>query len=160
MGLAQAAIAMVAAGGVVSAIGAQQEGTATAAAQDFNAGINRRNAGLMLDQAKADAAAQHRVSRQSIGAIRAGYGASGVTSEGSVGDVIASSAALAELDRQTILYKGRLRSMGFTEEAALNTMAGTTAVKQARYRSASSLLTTAGAVAVMGAPRQSRDEGT
>ena len=151
MGLAAAAMGMVAVGGVVSAIGAQQEGRATATAQKFNAEINRRNAGMVLEQAAADADAQNRSSRQALGSIRAAYGAAGVTSEGSVGDVIEFSAASAELDRQTILYKGRIKAMGFTDEAALNMLAGKTARQQADFKSASSVLTSAGAASAIAA---------
>lgn len=144
MGLVNAAMGMVAAGGILSAIGAQQEGAATAAAQNFNAATKRRDAALALEQAQTDAAAARRASQQTLGAMRAGYGAAGVTGEGSVMDALASSAALAELDRQTILYKGQLRSIGAREDASLSQLAARTAVSQARYRSASALLTAGG----------------
>src|SRR5262249_6097014 len=50
----------------------------------------------------------------------AAYGASGVTAEGSPLDVLASSAYKAEMDRQTILYDGRIKAMGYEDQAALD----------------------------------------
>ena len=101
-----------AAGAIVGIVGTIQEGLAADAAARYNAGIARRNAQVSLDQAAADADAQDRESRKTIGSMRADFGASGVTGTGSVRDVIEASATVAELDRQNILYKGNLEAMG------------------------------------------------
>lgn len=82
-----------------------------------NAADAERNAAIARDQALADSEAQQRHARQVIGGMRANYGASGVTLEGSAMDVLESSAALAELDRQNILYDGELRAMGYQSTA-------------------------------------------
>lgn len=111
---------------------------------NYNAAISERNAGIARDQAAADAEAQGRFARQKIGAARAAYGASGVTQEGSPIDVLAMSAANAELDRQNILYKGELRATGYQDTANLDRMRGSSAVKRGYGEAASSILTGAG----------------
>jgi hypothetical protein len=55
-----------------------------------------------------------------MGAIRAGYGASGVDASGSVLDVLSSSASNAALDHETIIYRGRLAAAGYANEAQLD----------------------------------------
>jgi hypothetical protein len=111
-----AVVAVAAAG--VSAVASISQGMAASEAAKRNADIARRNAVIAQQQAAADAEAQQRASGQALGRARAAYGASGVTSEGSPLDVLASSASLAELDRQNILYKGKLRAMGYQDTAA------------------------------------------
>lgn len=114
--MALATVAVVAAG--MSAVSALAQGASASAAAKRNADIARRNGLIAGQQAQADADAQTRSSAQTIGRARAAYGASGVTSEGSPLDVLAASASLAELDRQNILYKGKLRAMGFEDTAS------------------------------------------
>jgi hypothetical protein len=108
---------------------------------EYNAAINERNAGIARDQAAADAEAQGRHARMVIGRARAGYGASGVTQEGSPIDVLAMSAANAELDRQNILYRGELRAMGYQDTAALDRSRASAATQRGLEGAASSILT-------------------
>lgn len=118
--MAQAAPFLLAASVGMQAIGMIQQGQAQANAARYNAAIADRNAQIATDQANQDAQQQQRVARQRIGAIRAGYGASGVDVAGSPLDVLADSASQAELDRQTILYKGKLRALGYSDSATLD----------------------------------------
>ena len=94
-----------------------------------------------------DADAQNRESRKAIGSMTADFGASGVTGAGSVMDVIQASATVAELDRQNILYKGKLEAMGFLEEAALERARGKQAIIQSRFQAASQVITGIGSAA-------------
>ncbi len=141
----EVAASMQIAGGVVGAIAAQVAGQAKADAARYNASIKLQSAVAIADQTERDAEAQHRLSRQIMGGIRSAYGAAGVTGEGSVADVIGASATVAELDRQTVLYKGRLKALGYEQGARLDEFAAETAEEQADWASAVSLLSGAGA---------------
>lgn len=139
--LAVAAPYLQAAGTAFSVIGALNQGRAASDAANYNAAVASRNAVVAQQQAAADAERQRRENVLRQGQIRAGYGASGVTLEGSPLDVLENSAAMGELDRQTILYKGRLRSMGSEETAALDVMQGENAITQSYLRAGSELFT-------------------
>lgn len=130
-----------AAAAVFSAVGALSSGNAASSAAEYNARLAERNAQISRDQAAADAEQQQRHARLVIGTARAGYGASGITLEGSPLDVLAMSASNAELDRQSILYRGELRGMGYDSEAALDRQRASTANTQGFFGAASALLT-------------------
>lgn len=128
-------------GGAVSAMGAQAQGQSAAMAQQFNADIAGRNAGLARDAAAYDASIQERNARMQMGAIRAAYGASGVTAEGSPLDVLQMSVTNAERDRQQILYRGELKALGYEDTRTLSLYGAESAKKQADVTTATSLLT-------------------
>jgi parvulin-like peptidyl-prolyl isomerase len=129
------------AGLAMNAVGAISQGMAASKAADYNAAINARNAQIAQQQAQADAEAQQRQAYQRMGAIRAAYGASGVTPEGSPLDILANSASQAELDRQNILYKGKLRAIGYTDQSNLDAMQSDAAMTSGYIGAGSSLLT-------------------
>jgi hypothetical protein len=128
-------------GGLMGAMGAQAQGNAAAAAGQFNADIAGRNAGLAREAAAADATIQERQSRMQMGAIRAAYGASGVTAAGSPLDVLEMSAANADRDHKAILYKGELKALGYEDTRTLSLYGADSAKTQADWATASSLLT-------------------
>lgn len=136
-------IAMIA-GTAMSAISSIQQGQAAQQAGQYNAAIAQQNAAASRQQAEANAAAQQRKARMQIGAMRAGYGASGVGIEGSPLDVIESSATLAELDRQNILYGGEMKSTGYESTAGLELMRGSAAETQGLMSAGSTLLSAYG----------------
>ncbi len=127
-------------GTVMSAQAQKKEGEAAKEAAQYNAAISRRNAQISLDQAEMDAGSQSRDARRQMGAMRAGYGASGVTMEGSPLDVLEATAIAAEHDRQNILYKGRIRALGFEDEAGLYDMAGENAEERGNSKSTATLM--------------------
>jgi len=122
-------------------MGAQAQGQSAAAAQQYNADIAGRNAGLARDAAAHDAAVQERQSRMAFGSMRAAYGASGVTVEGSPMDVLQMSMTNAERDRQQILYRGELKALGYEDTRTLSLYGAESAKSQADWATASSLLT-------------------
>jgi|SRR3972149_3788790 len=128
-------------GGVVSAVGASMQAQRESAAHEFNALLSDRNARVARSQAAMDADIQRRQAFQHLGSIRAAYGASGVTPEGSPLDILELSATNAERDNQMILYRGELRAMGFTDTATLDRMGARSAEQEGTFRSASELLT-------------------
>lgn len=124
MTLLHAAVALMAVGTLSSAAAAQRQGEAAAQAAAFNSQVAKRNATLAIQQSQQDAEAQRRLAYKKIGGAVAAYGASGVTLEGSPLDVLEESVRNAEQDRQTILYKGQLRAMGYESDAALYEFSG------------------------------------
>lgn len=145
------AVAMMAVGTIMSASAQAQQARDAKKAADFNASIAERNAGIARQQAAQDAMIQQRQARQQIGTAAAGYGASGIVMEGSPLDVLEASAAAAEMDRQTILYKGELRAMGYSDDATISRVQGQSAYNAGMSQAASKLLTGAAQTYSMGA---------
>lgn len=114
------AMAMAIAGTVMAVMGALQQGKAASNAAKHNAAVNDRNALIARQQAEEDVNRQRRDTRRRMGSIRARYGASGVTLEGSPLDVIEDSAAEAELDALTIQHQGELKAQGFDINASMD----------------------------------------
>lgn len=139
-----AAPALMTAATLLTGASAISTGNAARKQGEYNAAIATRNAGAARDQANADASAQQRMAYQKMGAARAGYAASGITSEGSPLDVLSVSAANAELDKQNILYKGELRAMGYDDTGALDMSRGNAAQKSGYVKGASSFLIAGG----------------
>ncbi len=127
-------------GTLVSAVGAIQQGQAAAASARANAQIAERNATVARASAAQDAEAKDRENRIRLGAIAAGYGASGVSLAGTPLDVLADSARQAELDRQTIVYKGELRALGFSDSAAMDRAQAKNAKRAGYFKAGSALL--------------------
>ena len=143
--------------GVVGAVGAVQGANATAAAAEYNAKQSEADA-LVADQNRKSAmqtaalAAEdkRRENRRLISSIRAGYGGSGLTMEGSPLDVLADSATEAELDAQRIEYEGQASA----RDAALGVMSAersgnlsrmeASGARATRWRGAGSSLLSAG----------------
>lgn len=102
-------------------------------AQQNAANTNAARANRNAEQAIAESVENERRLRvygsKVIGDIRASYGASGVTTEGSVADVLQNSARNIELDAQDVRMKGRMRADAFRQEAEDFTKQGETAKK-------------------------------
>lgn len=135
-----AAIGLTILGTLSSAAGAKQSANAEAQAAQVNAQIARNNATVSRQQAQADSILQQRESRRKIGAIAASYGASGVELEGSPVEILALSASDAELDRQTIIYKGEVRAVGYENDAAIQDKAASSAKSRGRQAASNILL--------------------
>lgn len=132
-------------------MGAIAQGQSAAAAGRYNAQMADQNAIAAQEQATAAAAIQQEHAKKQIGATIAGYGASGVTMDGSPLDVLAESASSAERDKQNILYKGQLQAAGYTDQAQLDSAAASNAAASG-YMSATGILAGGGAkIAGMGA---------
>jgi hypothetical protein len=132
--------ALMVAANVFQAIGAVQQGQRAADASRYNAALARQNADASRAQAAANAAKQQREAVKKIGQMRAGYGASGVTIEGSAMDVMAESAATAELDRLNILYGGAIKAHGLEGQALLDERRAENAIEESYYKAGTSLL--------------------
>jgi len=136
-----AATYLAAASAAVGVVSAISQGQQASAAAKYNSKVAENNAIASRQQAEANAAAQQRKARITQGSMRAGYGASGVGLEGSPMDVLEQSAAMAELDRQNILYGGQIRAQGYESTAGLEMMRSDNAVTGSYFNAGSALLT-------------------
>lgn len=121
-----------------------QEARAARAAAEYNARMAEMNAIQAEQQAAAEEDRQRRLSYKQLSAMRAGYGAAGVSIEGSPLDVLEESAANAELDALTIRHAGQVRATAFRQEAALERMRGRAEYRAGLLGAASSLLSGVG----------------
>lgn len=125
----------------VTVVAAVQQGKAAQRAADFNAKVAQDNAMLARQQAQSKARQQDRVNRLRLGAIRAAHGASGgAAGEGSVLDVLGDTAMQGELEKQNILYAGRVQAAGYRNEASLSTAEGKSARAASTLKAGSALL--------------------
>lgn len=106
--------------GGMFALGAPDLAEAEFAAQaaEYDAKALEQDAGLARQQASEEERKLRVIARKQIGAMEAGYGASGVKQSGSALDVLQESAAAAEKDAQMVKYAGELKAWGFEREAA------------------------------------------
>lgn len=109
---------------VFSALGAINQSNAQAAsyqsqrqATDYNATVLDQNAGIERQQANAREEAQRRDARRILGSQRAALSQAGTGMGGSAADVMAQSAADAELDALTLRYEGDMRARGLIAQA-------------------------------------------
>lgn len=130
----------------ISAVGAIQQGQAAKQTANYNAALADRNAVIATQQSAAHEEAQRKLDRRRMGAMRAGYSASGVTPDGSPLDVLGDSIAEAELNALNIRYEGQLAAQGYTESAGVSRRQGKQA-EAAGYFNAGSALLTGGAKA-------------
>lgn len=121
-------------GSVMQGINAQQVGA-------YNDAVQNRNAIITGQNASQDATAQAADAARKIGAARAGYAKAGVQlDEGSPLDVLAESARTAELDRQTILYQGRVQAQGYIDQGKLDRYKGNVGAIEGYMGGATALL--------------------
>jgi hypothetical protein len=158
--VAQAIPMVMLAGTAISAMGAVSQANAQQASHQFNAQLNERDATVATQQASAEAVRIKRESDLAQGRMIAGFGASGLSVDGSALDALAESAGQAQLDIETVKYRGNLKSMGYHDSARLDRMAGDTAEQQGKLRTASEVLTGVGRTAASYSTGTRRIAGT
>lgn len=154
-----AAVPIIAAGvgGLMSAVGAIQQGSAARQAGEYNAQVAGQNSALALQQGTEEARRYRIQARKQIGDMRANYGASGVQMEGSPLDYLEESAASAELDALSIEHGANVKAAGFGNEASSSRYEGRQAQKSGYFSAAGSLLSATGqALSYKKAPAPSR----
>lgn len=124
----------------VGALGAINEGKAGKLAGDYNAQVAENNAVYSRQQATEEERRSRSLARKAIGEMRAGYGASGITLQGSAMDVLEESAFNAELDALTIRAGGEAKAAAYRNEARMERIAGKNAMKAAKLRAAGLLI--------------------
>ncbi len=124
---------IMAATAVVSAVGAVQQGQATANAEEFNANVAKQNAASAMQQADTADFMLKRRQEQQMGAAVASYGAAGVgVDSGSALNVLTDTARAQTLDRLTQKYNYQLKAIGYQTEGNLD-MSGADNARTASY---------------------------
>ncbi len=122
----------------LSVYGAIKQGQAASDAYRYNADLAKQNAAIAEAQGEAASQAQKVDAQRRMGAMIANYGASGgQLSDGSPADALAESARNATLDNLTLKYNYKLRGLGYTNQANLDS-AGADNARTASYFSAAS----------------------
>lgn len=122
----------MAAAGAVMAVGGMMGNIITATEQnklqnqssEFNAKMDLYNAQNALAESAEDERRFRIQTKQALGDIRAGYGASGVTLEGSPMEILRQSASNAELDALTIRHKGAIKAWAYENQVKLDQFEG------------------------------------
>lgn len=112
-----ALIGLMIAGGVMSAIGNVREANAQADAAEYQAKRDEELA-WQTKQAYADEEERERANNlQTLASVRAQYGASGVTMEGSPTDFMEFQSAVAEENALKIRHEGLLKAKQYSDNA-------------------------------------------
>lgn len=103
----------------INAFGSITSGKAAAAASKHNARIAEFNRRVSLSEAATAEIAQRTISGRQQGALRAAIGATGFSGDVGFSNIVADSAATAEVNALLIRHKGALEAAGFKQTAAL-----------------------------------------
>ena len=148
-------VPMMIASTVISAVGAIRTGQAQQNSLNYNAEVSRQNALSATMQGNAAAMMAGRQNEMRMGATKAAYGSSGVTQDsGSAMDVLTSSASNMALDNLTTQYNYKLKSIGYQDQAQLDSSGASNAMSAGYLNGTSALLSGAAQAQYMsgGAP--------
>jgi hypothetical protein len=112
-------LGLFAASGIIKGVGASKEAEANAKAAEYNAARAEENAHLVMSQTQADIDREALIGRKALGSIRAAYGASGVTMDGSPMAVMEESRAVVKQNLVNIQNKGILQAKAYADEAGM-----------------------------------------
>jgi hypothetical protein len=123
--MAEAAlIGLVAGSAVTGVVNASNENDLKNQASQYNEALDLANAKLSLQEAAEDERRLRVQNKKDIGQMRANYGASGVTIEGSPLDVLREGASIAELDALTVRHQGDVKAWAYENNARLDRFEG------------------------------------
>jgi hypothetical protein len=134
------------AGGGLRAGGSLLEGQAGAKAAEFNEAVALRDAEFIEKSGELKAQNLRRMQAKELGQMRANFGASGVTLEGSPLDILAESAAFAALDLKTLQWNTAVKAQGKRIEAQFEQNRGESSLLSGNIGAASDLISTLGMV--------------
>jgi len=106
-------------GGVISAMGAQQQAEAEAQAAEYQAAIERNRATAAAYEGVARAEVRADQGEEKLASQRAAYAASGVTFEGTPLTVFGETAADVGMDVRSEQYAGRINAQAHQDQANL-----------------------------------------
>lgn len=86
-------------------------------AYDFNANAADQNARQSIALSAQQERQQRIIGRKAVGDMRANFGASGFTMEGSATNVLAESMAAVEMDALNIRYAGQVKAINYSNQA-------------------------------------------
>lgn len=113
------AMALSLVGGIVSAVGSLAQANAQANAAKFNAQVAKQNRDATLEQTTNEIQDQRSKNRRMLGAMRAAYGANGLEMSGSPLDVVSDTTTEMEYDVAKMKYIGRVKAVGYANQAKL-----------------------------------------
>ena len=135
------------AGGLLGAYGAIKEGDAKADALEEEARASEENAIISRQAGIYDAQKQSLIAKKTIGAMKADYAASGVSSDSfDALEVLRESHTNAELDRQNIVYQSEMKAKNYSRRSKA-AREGASATREAATINAFASLVSAGASA-------------
>lgn len=129
-----------AASGALSAAGAIYEGQAAFKAGQMNAGMLRLKASQIRKQAQYEEQQSLVNARKIVGDMKANYGASGITQEGSPIDMLEESIKNANQDALNIKYRGEMEARNTEFQASLAEYQGYAARRSSYFQAAGSLI--------------------
>lgn len=125
---------------VVGVLGTFMSARAQSNAARYNAQVAENQATLATQAASENERRQRVLDKKNLGAIRAAYGASGITLDGSPQDVIEESAMNAELNALTIRHGGAVTALGYQNSARLDRYRAGSAMAEGGITAAGQLL--------------------
>lgn len=135
------AVPLMVASTVISAAGAMSTASAQSDAAAYNSQVAQQNAVAAQQQGVAAVDQQQRDAAQRMGAMIAGYGASGVkTDSGSPVDVLADSARQAAMGKANTQYNYQLKALGYTNQANLDNSAAQNYLTSGMFNATSAVL--------------------
>lgn len=129
-----------AASGALSAAGALYEGQAAYKAGQMNAGMLRLKASQIRQQAQYEEQQSLVNARKIVGDMKANYGASGITQEGSPLDMMEESIKNANQDAMNIKYRGEMDARNSEFQAGMAEFQGASARRSSYFQAAGALL--------------------
>ena len=139
--MSKAVFAMMAAGTVVSAYSAYQQGKMQKQLNEYNAKIAENNAILANRKYEIDKKDQLRRYRKLVGEQRVSYAKSGVMMEGSAIDIIEDSALSNSWELAKMKYNSEVEAAGYKAQATKSRFVGESAYYAGKMNAASTLLT-------------------
>lgn len=118
------ALALSAGSAVAGIINATNANRLQNESSDFNSQIDLQKATLALQQSAEDERRMRVSNSQQLGDMRAGYGASGVTTEGSPMEALRQSASNAELDALTVRNQGAVAAWNYQNQSKADAFPG------------------------------------
>lgn len=118
------AVGITAAGTAASVGGAVYAGVAAKQQADYEADVANANATNAQNQAKVQEQQYRAQAAQKEGAVRAAYGAAGVTGQGSPLDILGAQSLAQEQDALLIRARGQSQANAYQEQAAAAGMRG------------------------------------
>lgn len=142
--MAPIALASMAIGSTISAVGAIQQGQAANKAAQYNASVMEQDARRAQDEAATRAGETARRTRQALAATRAGAAENGFALSGSIDDLLGQTERQGNLDALTAVYEGRVRSDSLRSQANITRFEGKNAQRAGYTRALGSLFSAAG----------------
>tara|TARA_B100000131_G_scaffold320903_1_gene370201 strand:+ start:332 stop:799 length:468 start_codon:yes stop_codon:yes gene_type:complete len=139
--MSKAVFALMAAGTVVSAYGAYQQGKMQKDLNNYNARIAENNSMLALRKYEIDKKDQLRRYRKLVGEQRVSYAKAGVAMEGSAIDIIEDSALAHTWELAKMKYNSEVEAAGYRASAAKSKFVGESAYAAGKMKATSTLLT-------------------